>query len=689
MAVLASLARDGGALLRKTGGNLDMALSILGYPYRGETLDPHALVQALEGKGYLRERELMLMASQGVPVRVAPRPVGSGSVREEMLRGNYPMSAGEWAVVVEKVFSEAIAGRVLVLEALDALELLGERMRVSPVFVLEEKSGKFRVINDLAAEGRTRGSSVNALTDLATVPPSSCGGVREDILRKVWGWRQKCPDARIVLSKMDVSTAFRQVCVSVQEDLLAFMLGVLVVIDLRLPFGWNASPGWWGVCGDAIRFLHNDPNFVPAPEIAEAAAKILEAAHISVVPALQGERPALCTMDPIAAALAEGGGRCDPFSSDIYVDDLILAALAEEGQCLRSSKAAVEAHLTILGAPKDGAKPVVGKFKDWDVKQEVLGLVVDTVEMTVALPERKLEAVRQLLAEWGPDRLEATVHQLAQVIGNLYWAARAVVCGRYFIHRLIWLTVGFGYQKTNQQRRVKIGPEAHMDLAWWRWALGVGRLGPGAPLAAPIALAMESRLSTDVWHTDASVKALGGCCLRTGAYWRYDLTEEERTRVIIGRVRVKVAGEMEHLIHINLLELLALVYNTRVMTRFEGQVPSRNGDAVDLMGDNKISIAWLCNAGGARGRREAALIRLLEVIELESGWAFRPAYIPGAKNTWADAITRIPLHLLQAHLEREMPGVPWRKVELGQQENELLSTLLRPAWKSDPWPIAR
>jgi hypothetical protein len=228
MALLTDLAVDGGALLRATAGDVDRALGVLSYPYRGETLDLSALEKALGGKGYARERELMVVAAQGVPVNVGSRPPGSGSVRDEMQRGNYPLNEKEWAVVLEKVVSEALAGRVLVLEAAAALELLGERMRVSPVFVVEEKSGKCRVINDLAAEGWTSGSSVNSLTDLSEVPASTCGGVREAILRKVWGWRQKYPLARIVLSKMDVCAAFRQISLDVRAQLLAFMLGPLV-----------------------------------------------------------------------------------------------------------------------------------------------------------------------------------------------------------------------------------------------------------------------------------------------------------------------------------------------------------------------------------------------------------------------------------------------------------------------------
>jgi hypothetical protein len=98
------------------------------------------------------------------------------------------------------------------------------------------------------------------------------------------------------------------------------------------------------------------------------------------------------------------------------------------------------------------------------------------------------------------------VRQVAKVVGNLYWASRAVECGRYFIHRIIQLTVGFGYEKSNQNRKVKIGAEAQMDLAWWRWALGADRLGAGVPLSAPIALHMETRISSEVsvaWLTNA------------------------------------------------------------------------------------------------------------------------------------------------------------------------------------------
>ena len=55
------------------------------------------------------------------------------------------------------------------------------------------------------------------------------------------------PTARIVLCRVDVKDAYRQVLVDpVGAPAFAFAMGKYVVVDLRLQFGWRHSPGSGG-----------------------------------------------------------------------------------------------------------------------------------------------------------------------------------------------------------------------------------------------------------------------------------------------------------------------------------------------------------------------------------------------------------------------------------------------------------
>ena len=59
------------------------------------------------------------------------------------------------------------------------------------------------------------------------------------------------------MSKADVSDAFRNVRVdSDQAHNCCYSVGDLVVVDVRLTFGWSGSPGFWGVISAAAEHAH-------------------------------------------------------------------------------------------------------------------------------------------------------------------------------------------------------------------------------------------------------------------------------------------------------------------------------------------------------------------------------------------------------------------------------------------------
>ena len=115
----------------------------------------------------------------------------------------------------------------------------------------EDEADKVRMISDLAAalEGQ---HSVNDLTSMDGVPDVLCGRVWDGVLAIVWGLMQKFPGKPVVISKMDVASAFRHFMLELSSELLGFRWGDTVVIQLRLPMGWTASPGTWELAGQAL-----------------------------------------------------------------------------------------------------------------------------------------------------------------------------------------------------------------------------------------------------------------------------------------------------------------------------------------------------------------------------------------------------------------------------------------------------
>ena len=75
-------------------------------------------------------------------------------------------------------------------------------------------------------------------------------------------------------------------------------------------------------------------------------------------------------------------------------------------------------------------------------------------------------------------------------------------------------------------QRVVLGLEFHGDLEFWRWFVTEGFEAIGGCLSAPMHNLVSRRPRRTIF-SDASKQAVGGGCLETGVYWRYDLTVDE------------------------------------------------------------------------------------------------------------------------------------------------------------------
>ena len=152
-------------------------------------------------------------------------------------------------------------GRTIVFPAMQAHEVKG--LRISPVGVVEEKE-KLRVIHGLTFGGQTNaregwggekdsvpepgGRSVNSDTNWKKVPECRLAGVIMEVITRFQELRVKYgTQERILLQKMDVKSAFRQVGVAPDRTAaFAYRMEDLVFVDLRLQFGWRRSPGLGG-----------------------------------------------------------------------------------------------------------------------------------------------------------------------------------------------------------------------------------------------------------------------------------------------------------------------------------------------------------------------------------------------------------------------------------------------------------
>jgi len=103
-------------------------------------------------------------------------------------------------------------------------------------------------------------------------------------------------------------------------------------------------------------------------------------------------------------------------------------------------------------------------------------------------------------------------------------------------------------------------------------------------------------------------------------------------------------------ISINVLELLGMVVGALVLITQQQYVPQALGDCVQLRRDNEASVAWIQRCRGGKEPRSGAIMRMLEVVEVSSGWLFQSSHVPGVLNSTADGTSRWHPHDIYANL---------------------------------------
>lgn len=611
--------------------------------------------------------------AHGVPVAVQRQ----ANFEAEWERGNYPLESRHVPVFDAKVLDDITLGRCVVLHASPARQFLSNRLHINPVFVVDEGATKFRVVHDLSA--MMHGESVNNTTVFEDAPVVECGHIFAACLYRIWSLRQKWPDKRILISKMDVKSAFRQIPLDLTGPLLGYRYKDLVVVDLRLQFGWRSSPGWWSLAGGAIEWSVQQDSPSEGPFPGKVAADFVS--HVTVVQSASNTMVAV-PLDERAKRRLKGGARRDPVWARMYVDDLIMVMVEwEQDLLLAVTRSAAHAHFRLLGEPQSGTPPAISQNKvtNWDTTMTVLGWEVDTVAMLIRMPANKRSSLLSLLELWQPDRQHAQRGELWVLLGKLSWAAHGVTAGKFFLWRLRGvLRGGQPTAKSSGRGLVVLSVEALKDLVFWRWAVGP-RVGAAA-LSKPIS-AIVKRKADRQWWSDASHDAVGGFCETTGVWWRYDLTAEQRTRLNKG-TKVQMGDGS---IHINLLELLGMVMTAWVVVVVEKQTPTLTGETVLLRGDNTSAVGWVEKGGGASDPRSGGLLRLLGALELSGGWSFGAQHVPGKLNQIADGISRWDIMSVQAELQARYPHVRWRQSTLGQHEGQIITAALAKSWPETAW----
>jgi hypothetical protein len=113
----------------------------------------------------------------------------------------------------------------------------------------------------------------------------------------------------------------------------------------------------------------------------------------------------------------------NPLTANIYIED-ILAAAAYKARMVRLLAAIIEAIFLVCDVPDTFVRQCPLSLEKWDEltvgpRQIMLGLVLDTTSMTVAITPEYLQQVRDLLNNWDSSAHMFKVNDMQKLVEKL------------------------------------------------------------------------------------------------------------------------------------------------------------------------------------------------------------------------------------------------------------------------------
>lgn len=279
----------------------------------------------------------------------------------------------------------------------------------------------------------------------------------------------------------------------------------------------------------------------------------------------------------------------------VYLDDFLIIS--------RSKEACAQALSVLIQLlRKLGFAIHWGKVIDPTQRITFLGIELDSIEMTLRLPQDKLDLLRQELKSF-LNRNRASKRQLQSLAGRLSWAASVVRGGRVFLRRI--------FNKISMLRhgshRTQLSTEVRQDINWWFQCVHVFN-GKSALLDS---------LPLECVFTDASNDGGGGYFQGDWFYFNWAIDWPE-------------ASEF----HINEKEIVAV---TLAAYRWS---PLWKNKKVVIYSDNTVTVSAL-NRCSCRNAIVMKCLRSLFWLSARFNFHLTAKFIPGIFNEAADSASRL------------------------------------------------
>ena len=207
--------------------------------------------------------------------------------------------------------------------------------------------------------------------------------------------------------KVDISRAFRHVPIDPGDlDLLGLHWGEYF-IDRSLPFGFKHGSSIFQRMSDAVRFIMSQ----------------------------------------------EGHGIWN------YIDNLLCVSLPSKIDVTFNRLQELLQELGLMVSAKKLVPP--------STRVTCLGIVVDTVALSVSIPAEKLAVIKNVCSEWASKQI-CTKKELQSLLGLLLYVAKCIKYARYFLNRMLMLL-----RDNTHCSRIRLTEDFKKDLRWFNTFLPV------------------------------------------------------------------------------------------------------------------------------------------------------------------------------------------------------------------------
>jgi hypothetical protein len=564
------------------------------------------------------------------PMQEIDEEVRKQDLDAALLRGNHSSAKGEKAeILVAKTLSEISNGWCLPLLVDHASAIPGAMY--APMGIAEQATinerGEFipkdRQVHDQSFKQAFSKQSVNSLVDKDALASCHYGHMLLRLIHSIVGCRMRNPKSRILISKADIDSAYRRSHTdgkSAAKSLMWIMIGGIkfLIMCLRLTFGGSPCPSEWTSISEPVTDLANailqctdwDPDelysemveMYPPPILLPDSIPFAPARSVAVDLPNDDQGKVECFIDDdITIGVDDGSERCRkrligcaPLALDATARPLAPVEPLPRTLLLKKSKIIAEGGL--------------------EETKTVLGWLINTRNLTIALPERKFKAwssTIQTMIDIGTTDSKT----LETMVGRQTHAANILPMARHFICR-----IRFAQSKMRvSHHQYQLSKRVLDDLQLALEILTVAYQGVSLNL-------LTFRLPQVGYFVDAAEHGLGGWN-SWGSYWFIELPDH-----LLGRA------------HINLLEFLAALVGPWIDI-INGRLQPE--DCFLVMGDSTTAAGWI-HRTRFKGKEEddedfnARLLvaRKFARLVLTNKLVNYSQWFPGKDNVVADLLSR-------------------------------------------------